>query len=411
MAIEPRCIKNLAQLGLSNNAIVQELKLLNHELTPKISEQLDSFKKSQNLNEFADLMHIRCIIYYGRIKIPRWTTIQILNYIRINKHPELDNEKYTTDYLNTQLSKWDQLNATISLTEFRSTEYDGSNIKDILALGYGMNEVRYLFGITLKPKVLIEKLSTDGIEISTYLPNHKNDFFFLRRYMFYLKKMGSNAKRIRDLLCEYGYNFLTYTDDIIEPHFQWNTERPHDDKEEDFIIWKREKMQHLSPFNQINSREITETNQLIHSTSLLPELEVNLQGSNPSVTNESNILEDHFQQGPNIETYLWDKDFFSKRVSELDESDNQRQNTEMDENEITIDNLEKYPVIEEHSSDDGSEAENMEETSDKLENKNTIIEEHLSDDGSEDEDVDETDDELEDLPLSKAFLNDLLKNN
>lgn len=237
MDTKTRFIQNLFDLGLANQAITYELGLLDHEITQKNLDQLDSFTNRQSLCEFAELMHIRCIVYYGRLKIPRWTSIQILDYIKINKVLELENEKYTTDYIDSQLAKWDEVNALISLTTMREFIVDSSTIQSILTLGYGIQELKSLFSIISTTNTILEKIKRDGFEVSTFIPNCANKFMHLRRHIFYLKKEGFTVERARDLLCEYGYNFLVYTYDLIELHYQWETKTFTSDRERDFLNW------------------------------------------------------------------------------------------------------------------------------------------------------------------------------
>lgn len=404
-------IEDLANLGLSNTAIIQELKLLNHKFTRHDFQLLDSFKDNKTLNEFSDLMHTRCIIYYGRIRIPRWTPNKILIYIRNNKNLDLDYEKYTIDYVNNQFSKWDYLNTTIPLSKFTFSEFNNSNIKLAISLGYGIQEIKGIFQIISPICKIINEINKDGTKINTYLSNLSERFTRIRHYIFYLKREGYIAKRTRDLLCEQGHNCLTYTDDLIEIHYQWNTPNPHVDKVEDFRHWQRSR-QDINLLNQNDSLEITETNQLISSTSHL------LEEKRP-INKENEILIDNSLQGPLFENDSLDMEsYFSKNDYEIKEQNNEIDLLERDTNKNTI--------IEEHSSDNGSGTEDIDETSDKLENtdmnieelpldetinalenENNIIDKHSSDEGSENKDMNETNDKLEDMPLSKAFLNEL----
>lgn len=101
--IPTRFFKNLLMLGLSNKAIIQEYNSIkNHQFLDEdlnyILTQLSPLQNYPAINDSLHLMNIRCIIYYGRIRIPRWTSIEMLNCFQILKDLGPDNQKYTIEF-------------------------------------------------------------------------------------------------------------------------------------------------------------------------------------------------------------------------------------------------------------------------------------------------------------------------
>lgn len=342
-----RFFDNLFLLGLSNKAIIQENKsTINHQFSEADLKQKlvklypPKFKREQAMNDFIHLMNIRCIIYYGRIRTPKWTSMEILNYIQTHKDLGPNDEKYTIDYINMELSKWDQLNAMFLSKPERLASHH-SDIKLALSLGYGMQEIESLFFKTnTTANKIVYQLSEHGINNFAFLTNADMTFVKVRRHIWHFKKAGLNTKRSRDLLCEYGYSFFTITDDIIELHFQWDTNDPKYDTKKKFMEWV----------------QATQDGSI----------------STNNTHNERNMSEGNTEQDTDIEGYS------SDNGNEDEDMYNGSENEDMDNGN------------EDEDIDNGSEDEDI-------------------DNGTEDEDMDETNEEPEDMPLSRAFFNELLQ--
>lgn len=84
----PRLVRasdHLFNLGLSNEAIIQELKVIYYQFSEEnIRTKINSLyttTENQYNNIPACFMNIRCVIYYGRIRVPTFASEEILNYI------------------------------------------------------------------------------------------------------------------------------------------------------------------------------------------------------------------------------------------------------------------------------------------------------------------------------------------
>lgn len=115
-----------------------------------------------------------------------------------------------------------------------------SYVEIAISLGYGIEELGYVFlgPLVRRSDYIINNLHLNRVRTSIW-HNSKFKFHQTRRRIDGLKEAGFDPRRLRDLVCEYGYNFFKVTDYTIEAYFQWITERPNEYYMKQFKAWEK----------------------------------------------------------------------------------------------------------------------------------------------------------------------------
>lgn len=420
-------------------------------------------------------MNIRCVIYYGRIRAPTFASEEILNYNETRKNLGPDNQKFTIDLIDAELQKWDHLNTILLSVEedlaIKDLALFNSYVEIAISLGYGIEELGYVFlgPLVRRSDYIINNLHLNQVRTSIW-HNSKVKFHQTRRRIDGLKEAGFDPRRMRDLFCEYGYNFFKVTDYTIEAYFQWITERPNEYYMKQFKAWEKAAQDGYTldanaplKLDETGSRESGASHSLEQvplqgntirqgSAERVEPLQATLQeepskASNADDKDRSKALEDAITdkvtEGEMVETVCEQDEEDGSDMS--DDPDTAKEGHSLDnESDASADDIVQDATMEGHSSDNGRDAlgddseqdtamearssDNFESdaseddsgldtamelpSSDNEGNVSQHNAEHIysSDNGSEaeEEDMDENGDELEEMPVSNTFLEDIL---